>query len=67
MLYVSLDHKTSHKSHGYICSNTQQYLVWVKIVDFSFMPKIINILTKDHFPWRYLVNFLQIYQDLILD
>ncbi len=52
---VTLDHKTSHKSHGYICSNSQQYIVWVKSIiniDFSFMPKIIRILSKDHVPWR---------------
>ncbi len=30
--YVTLDHKTSHKSHMYICSNSQQYIVWVKII-----------------------------------
>ncbi len=53
--YMSLEHKSSHK---YICSNNQQYIVWVKIIDFSFMPKIIRILSKDHVPWRYLVNFL---------
>ncbi len=23
-------------------SNSQQYIVWVKIIDFSFMPKIIR-------------------------
>ncbi len=57
-IYVTLDHKTSLKSHGYIYSNSQQYIVWVKIIDFSFMPKIIRILSKDHVPWRYLVNFL---------
>ncbi len=39
---VTLEHKTSLKSLGYICS--QQYIVWVKIIDFSFMPKIIRIL-----------------------
>uniref|UniRef100_A0A671NV83 60S ribosomal export protein NMD3 n=1 Tax=Sinocyclocheilus anshuiensis TaxID=1608454 RepID=A0A671NV83_9TELE len=32
------------KSLGHICSNSQQYIVWVKIIDFSFMPKIIRIL-----------------------
>ncbi len=42
--YVSLEHKTSLKSLGYICSNNQQYIVWVKIIDFYFMPKIIRIL-----------------------
>ncbi len=26
------------------------YYVWVKIIDFSFMPKIIMILSKDHVP-----------------
>ncbi len=33
-------------------------IVWVKIIDFSFMPKIIRILIKDHVSWRYFVNFL---------
>ncbi len=37
--YVTLVHKTSLKSLGYICSNSQKYIVWVKIIDFSFMPK----------------------------
>ncbi len=46
------------KSLGYICSNSQKYIVWVKITDFSFMPKIIRILSKDHVPWRYFVNVL---------
>ncbi len=31
-------------SNRYICSNRQQYIVWVKIIHFSFMPKIIRIL-----------------------
>ncbi len=53
-----LEHKTSIKSLGYICSNSQQYIVWVKIIHFSFMPKIISILSKDHVPLMYLVNFL---------
>ncbi len=47
---MTLDHKTSHKSLGYVCSNSQKYIVWVKIIDFSFMPKIIRILSKDHVP-----------------
>ncbi len=42
---------------GYICSNSQQYILWVKIIHFSFMPKIIRILSKDYVQWRYLVNF----------
>ncbi len=31
-------------------ANSQQYIVWVKIIIFSFMPKIISILSKDHVP-----------------
>ncbi len=50
--------KTSLKSLGYICSNSQKYIVWVKMIYLSFMPKIIRILSKDHVPWRYFVNFL---------
>ncbi len=49
-LNVTLEHKTSLKSLGYICSNSQKYIVWVKIIHFSFMPKIIRILSKDHVP-----------------
>ncbi len=49
-IYVTLDHKSSLKSLGYICSNSQKYIEWVKIIDFSFMPKIIRILSKDHVP-----------------
>ncbi len=45
-IYVTLAHKSSLKSLGYICSNRQKYIVWVKIIDFSFMPKIIRILSK---------------------
>ncbi len=45
---VTLEHKSSLISLGYICSNGQKYIVWVKMIDFSFMPKIIRILTKDH-------------------
>ncbi len=54
---VTLDHKSSFKSLGYICSNSQKYIVRVKIIllilnlfDFSFMPKIIRILSNDHVP-----------------
>ncbi len=46
---VTLDHKTSLKSLGYICSNSQKYIVWVKIIVF-FMPIIIRTLSKDHVP-----------------
>ncbi len=40
---MTLDHKTSLKILGYICSNSQKYIAWVKIIYFSFMPKIIRI------------------------
>ncbi len=43
-IYVSLEHKTSHKQHRCICSKSQQYIVWVKITHFSFVPEIIRIL-----------------------
>ncbi len=49
-LYLTLDHNTSLKSLRYICSNSQKYTAWVKIIDFSFMPKIIRTLSKDHVP-----------------
>ncbi len=39
ILYVTLDHKTSLKSLGYVCSNSQKYIIWVKIINFSFMQK----------------------------
>ncbi len=53
---MTLDHKTSLKSLGYICSNRQKCIAWVKIT--FFMPKIIRTLSKDHVPWRYFLNFL---------
>ncbi len=53
-----LEHKTCLKSLGYICSNSQLYILWVKIIHFSFIPKIISILSKDHVPLIYFVNFL---------
>ncbi len=43
-IYVTLEHKSSLKSLGYICSNSQKYIVWVEIINFYFMPKIIRIL-----------------------
>ncbi len=60
---VTLEHKSSLKSLGYICSSSQQYIVVVKIIHFCFMLKIIRILSKDHVPWRYLVNFLKLQLD----
>ncbi len=44
IIILICEHKTSLKSMGDICSNSQKYIVWVKIIDFSFMPKIIRIL-----------------------
>ncbi len=32
-IYVNMDHNTIHKSHRYICSNSQQHIVWVKIIE----------------------------------
>ncbi len=49
---------SSAQSLGYICSNSQKYIVWIKMMDYSVMPKIIRILSKDHVPLRYFVNFL---------
>ncbi len=45
-------------SLGNIYSNSQKYIVWVKMINFSFMPKIIRILSKDNVPRWYLVNSL---------
>ncbi len=38
-IYETLEHKSSHKQHGYIYNNIQQYIVWLKIIDFSLTPK----------------------------
>ncbi len=38
------------KSLGYICSNSKKIHCMGQIIDFSFMPKIIRILSKDHVP-----------------
>ncbi len=40
--FVTLEHKTSLKSLGYICSNSQQYIVWVKIINLYFMTKSLG-------------------------
>ncbi len=39
---MTLEHKTSLKSLGYICSNSQRYIVWVKMNIFCKFP-ILNI------------------------
>ncbi len=51
-IYVTLDNKTSLEFLGYICSNSQKYTVWVKIIkkNIYFIKKIIRILSKDHVP-----------------
>ncbi len=41
---MTLEHKRSLKSLGYICSNSHKYTVWVKLIDLNCMPKIISIL-----------------------
>ncbi len=38
-IIVTLDHKTSDKSHRDICSNSQQYIVLVKIIIFVYDKK----------------------------
>ncbi len=43
-VYVTLEKKNSVQSLGCICSNSQKYIVWVKIINVSFVPKIIRIL-----------------------
>ncbi len=42
--HVTLEHRSSHKQHRCICSNRQQYTVWVKIIHLYFMPKNIMIV-----------------------
>ncbi len=34
-IYVTLEHISSLKSLGYVCSNSQKYIVWVKIIDYA--------------------------------
>ncbi len=46
---VTLQHKSSHKQHRYICSNRQTF--------FILCQKIIRILSKDRVPWRYFCKF----------
>ncbi len=51
-------HRCSYKfftlDHKFVLSRLhcmdQQYIVWVKIIVFSFMTKIIRILIRDHVP-----------------
>ncbi len=46
-LYVTLEHKSSLKLLGYIWSNSQKYIIWVKIIKYV-TSKIIKILSQDH-------------------
>ncbi len=39
---VTLEHKSSLRSQGYICSSSQQYIVVVKIINFCFMLKSLG-------------------------
>lgn len=42
-----------NKLHGYICGNTQKYITWVKMINVSFMAKIITIPSqKNHYITR---------------
>ncbi len=62
--YVTLEHKTSLKSPGYICSKIHcvGQNDW-----FLFYAKIIRTLSKDHVPWGYFVNFLlYIYKNVFM-
>ncbi len=52
-LYVTLDHKTSLSRWDIFVAIAKNTLYGPKLIDFSFMPKIIRILSKDYF-----VNFL---------
>ncbi len=46
--------KSVHHKKVISGSKSQKYNVWVKVLDFSFMPKIITIVVKDRVPWRYI-------------
>lgn len=41
---------TLHNKTKYICSIMQQCMVWVKMINFFFMPNIIRIFCKDGVP-----------------
>ncbi len=55
--FVSLEHRRSHKQHSYICSNSQQYTVWVKIIHFYFMPfRILRLCSMKIFSTFPIIN-----------
>ncbi len=43
---------------GIFVAIAQKYIVCVKMIDFTFMPKIIRILSNAFAPWKYLANVL---------
>ncbi len=43
-IIVTLEHKTSLMSLGFICDYSQKYIVWVKIIDFSTLFKISSFV-----------------------
>ncbi len=45
-IYVTLDHKTSLKSLGYIFNNSQKYIVWVKMIHFLLCQKSLGYYVK---------------------
>uniref|UniRef100_A0A673MT34 Catalase n=1 Tax=Sinocyclocheilus rhinocerous TaxID=307959 RepID=A0A673MT34_9TELE len=51
-LFVTLEHKTSHRSHRYICSNSQQYIVLIflhpQIPDFQIVVSRPDIVLTNH-------------------
>ncbi len=49
-IYVTMEHKSSLKSLRMFVEIAKKYILWVKMIDLSFMPKIVRILSKDHVP-----------------
>ncbi len=48
MIFVSLEHKSSHKQHSYVYSNNQQCIVWLKIIIFILCQKSLDIKIMFH-------------------
>ncbi len=44
--YVTLDYKNRLKSLGNICSNSQKYIVWGKIINFSLCQNSLGYSVK---------------------
>ncbi len=64
--YVTPEHRNSVESLGYIYNNSQKYIVWVKIIDFYFMPKIIRILRSCSMNIFNTVNILKLNFGLVM-